>query len=73
MAKAVKAKETKSVVMEIGKLKEILDQAMIEAEKFEEKSVNAAGGRCRKALQDIKKEIKPIRDLITEIKNSRKK
>jgi predicted transcriptional regulator len=68
-----KAKETKSLVEEINKLKGLLEDAMIEAEKFEEKSVNAAGGRCRKALQGIKKEIKPIRDLITEIKNSRKK
>jgi predicted transcriptional regulator len=68
-----KAKETKSLVEEINKLKGLLEDAMIEAEKFSEKSVNVAGGRCRKALQDIKKEIKPIRDLITEIKNSRKK
>ena len=50
-----------------------LEQAIMEAEKFEGKGVNAAGGRCRKALQEIKKEIKPVRDLITEIKNSRKK
>lgn len=72
MAKA-KAKEVKSVVMEISKLKELLEQAIVEAEKFEEKQIAAAGGRCRKALQQIKKEIKPVRDLITEIKNSRKK
>jgi predicted transcriptional regulator len=69
MAKKVE----KSLVEEINKLKGLLDDAMIEAEKFSEKGVNAAGARCRKVLQTIKVEIKPIRDLITEIKNSRKK
>ncbi|MBN1363667.1 MAG: hypothetical protein JW976_02570 [Syntrophaceae bacterium] len=58
----------------VNALKEKLDQVTVEAIKFEgEKAVNAAGTRARKLLQEIKKDIKQIRDTITEIKNKRKK
>lgn len=66
--------KVKSIREAIEGLQEILEEALAQADKFEgEKQINAAGGRIRKSLQEVKKEIKPIRDMVTEIKNKRKK
>lgn len=62
------------VVESISKMIELLEGLKSDADKFEgEKAVNAAGGRVRKGLQEVKKAVKPIRDLITVIKKERTK
>lgn len=67
------AKKQKVVEVSVSEMFEKLKEKMEEAEallpRFEEKKIKSAGAKLRKVLQEIKKEIKPIRDRITEIKN----
>ena len=72
VAKKVKTKAFDSVADSIrekieGKIGTIISDAL----KFDEGN-NAAGTRVRTGLQDVKIGIKEVRDLVQEIKESRK-
>lgn len=47
-----------------------IEEAKKDAEKFEEKGVNAAGTRVRKAMQEVRRAAQLIRVAVTEKKNS---
>jgi hypothetical protein len=65
--------KSKTVGEVLTKIEAVIKEARDENEKFEgEKQNNAAGGRIRKALQEIKGLVKEGRNLVTEIKNDRK-
>ena len=51
-------------------LKEKMNELDVLVVRFEEKKIKSAGSKARKLLQEIKNDIKPIRDKITEIKNA---
>ena len=70
MAKAKKTKE--DVLKELfDACRGYVDDASTDLDKFISGN-NAAGGRARKSLQEVKKLVKLIRDQVTEIKNGRK-
>lgn len=51
-----------------NKLKEILESATVDAEKFYVKNQKAAGTRVRKFMQDVKTLAQEIRNEVTDIK-----
>lgn len=67
---AKKAIEAKSIALMVGKFQDKLAIILEDAFKFDQGN-NAAGGRVRKGLQEIKKGIKDVRDAVTEVKHSR--
>uniref|UniRef100_A0A6M3M3K2 Histone H1 n=1 Tax=viral metagenome TaxID=1070528 RepID=A0A6M3M3K2_9ZZZZ len=50
----------------LDKMKTALEGAKVDAEKFSEKRNASAGGRVRKAMQDIKKKAQTVRILVQE-------
>jgi flagellar biosynthesis/type III secretory pathway protein FliH len=53
-------------------LKQLVDGAQEDFQKFFEKGQNAAGTRVRKCMQDVKKLAKDIRTEVQEAKNKNK-
>jgi len=72
---AKQKKNTKSKEVELQEMfsacSDLLSTAAEDLAKFIN-GTNAAGGRLRKGLQEIKKLAKPLRDLVTDIKKERK-
>jgi len=60
----------KSVKENVQELLTTLTSALEEAEKFSEKGNKAAGTRVRKALLDVSKGCKDIRQQVTNEKNA---
>lgn len=60
----------KSVKENVQELMTTLTSALEEAEKFSEKGNKAAGTRVRKALLDVSKGCKDIRQQVTNEKNA---
>ena len=58
----------KSASEMLGEIKSKMNDAENFIERFEQKGVKAAAGKARKILQEIKKDIKPLRDRIIEMK-----
>lgn len=50
-------------------MEEKMNDAGAFIDRFEQKGIKAAASKARKVLQEIKKDIKPLRDRITEMKN----
>ena len=50
----------------------ILEEAEGDFEKFYDKEIGAAGTRVRKALQELSKLCKEVRNDVTAVKNARK-
>jgi len=50
----------------------ILEEAEGDFEKFYDKEIGAAGTRVRKALQELAKLCKEVRNDVTTVKNARK-
>lgn len=53
-------------------LKQLVEAAQADFEKFYDKNVNAAGTRVRKHCQALSAFCKEIRKEVTEVKNARK-
>lgn len=49
-------------------LKEKMNDLEVLASRFEDKKIKSAGREARKLLQEIKNDVKPIRDEITKVK-----
>lgn len=60
------------LVEKINEMVEIINAAMIDAEKFD-KGNNAAGTRVRKAMQEIKTKAQEVRVAVSETKNAENK
>lgn len=58
-----------SIVLMVNDLKEKIADLEALINRFEEKKIKSAGSKARKLLQEIKNDIKPIRDKITKVKN----
>ena len=73
MAKAAakKQKTLPNVAVLVSKITSVLENAQENAEKFDGGN-NAAGGRVRKSMQEIKVICKEVRDAVTEVKTARK-
>lgn len=68
---AKKAKTIPNITDMVSRLRDSLEAALVDCEKFD-KGVNAAGARIRKVMQTVKVNCKEIRDAVTEVKESRK-
>lgn len=68
---AKKVKALPNISAMAGKMKDHLDSAVADCEKFDN-GTNAAGSRVRKVMQEIKVMCKEVRDAVTEVKNARK-
>mgnify|MGYP001564016471 CR=1 FL=1 len=55
---------------EFDELKAILDAAVEDVAKFDEKGNAAAGTRVRKAMQEVKKQAQAVRLVVTAKKNA---
>jgi len=62
----------KEAVKTLKEMFEEMEEKMNDAgafiDRFEQKGIKAAASKARKVLQEIKKDIKPLRDRITEMK-----
>lgn len=56
---------------ELEKMKEALDEAFTDAQKFYNKNNNAAGTRLRKKMQEIKALAQGVRNSVIDVRNSR--
>lgn len=54
----------------VEEIKNLVDETVVEMEKFYDKGNKAAGTRARKGLQDLKKLAQEIRLEIQDIKNN---
>lgn len=70
--KTKKMSTEKSTLKAIEGMIELLEFAKKDAEKFDSGN-NAAGGRVRKSMQDLKKAAQELRIAVQEQKNSSKK
>jgi septation ring formation regulator EzrA len=63
-----KKENVKSLREMFEELKEKMNDVESYIDRFEQKRIKTAASKARKALQEIKKDIKPIRDRINEMK-----
>ncbi len=75
MSKPKVASKSKVVPVELmrtfRRLYDVITEAAEDAEKFDQGN-GAAGGRLRKAMQEVKKTAQQVRNEVTEVRNQRK-
>ncbi len=57
-----------SIKSMVEDLKAKMNDLEVLASRFEDKKIKSAGREARKLLQEIKNDVKPIRDEITKVK-----
>jgi len=67
---AIKKEVKKSTTELVMEMRGVVDAALAEAERLDEKGVKASAGRVRKAMQEVKALAKEVRETALEKRNS---